>query len=94
MAELLFSEQADAQLDELEADPARQLLVGRLHTALDQLERDPGAAECRRRRFPNIGVWGISVVADGDEWLILWEPGDATTTTQDTVIVRAITPAP
>ena len=89
MATLLFSGQADDMLTALEADPARALLVGRLHTALDLLEADPGDVRCRRRRFQGIGVWGIPVVVDEEEWLILWEPGEG-----GDAIVQAIAPAP
>lgn len=89
MATLLFSGQADDMLTSLEVDPARALLVGRLHSALDHLEADPGAAWCRRRRFQTLGVWGIPVAAEDEEWLILWEPA-----ADGAVIVQAITPAP
>ena len=51
VAELLFSEQADLMLTQLEADPSRTMRVGRIHLALDSLEVDPGAASCRRRRL-------------------------------------------
>ena len=89
MPELIYSEQADNMLTELEADPARTLLTARIHSALDQLEDNPGATECRRRRFENIGGWGIPVSAQGEEWLILWEPHN-----DDEILVSAITPAP
>ena len=90
MAELLFSEQADATLTRLEADPSHQLLGGRLHSALDLLEADPVSAACRRRRFALIDLWGMAVAANGEDWLILWEPGHQ----RDTVVVHAIAPAP
>ena len=89
MATLLFSAQADDMLAALEADPARALLVGGLHVALDLLEAEPGDVRCRRRRFQSIGVWGIPVVVDDEEWLILWEPGSGSDG-----IIQAITPAP
>jgi len=89
VATLLFSPQADDLLSALEADPAHALLVGRIHTALDLLETDPGDSGWRRRRFQNIGVWGIPIVAEDVEWLILWEPGE-----DDSVVMRSITPAP
>jgi hypothetical protein len=92
MAVLVFSEQADDMLDELEATPTRVNLLGRINSALDLLESDPTDIRCRRRRFQNIGCWAISVEADTNEWLILWEEGDAGSS--DTVIVRAINPAP
>lgn len=89
MATLLFSAQSDNMLTALEADPDRALLVGRLHVALDLLEANPGDVRCRRRRFQSIGVWGIPVTVDDDEWLILWEPGEGSD-----VIIQVITPAP
>lgn len=89
MPELVFSEQADEMLSELESDPTRALLVARIHSELDVLEADPGAAECRRRRFENIGLWGIPVAANDEDWLILWEPRS-----DDETLVAAITPAP
>ena len=90
MAELSFAPEADHFLTSLEIVlPESAVLLGKLHTALDRLEADPGDAWCRRRRFQNIGVWGISVVHEDKEWLILWEPGD-----DDGVAVRAIVPAP
>ena len=90
MAELLFSQEADATLTRLEADPAQQLLVGRLHAALDLLEADPGLALCRRRRFALIDLWGKAVAVGDEDWLILWEPGHQS----DTVVVHTIAPAP
>lgn len=91
MAELLFDEEADALLTRLENDPAADKLVGRLHSALDRLEADPGDAWCRRRRFQTIALWGIGVVSNDEEWLILWEYSNDT---DDAVIVHAIVPAP
>jgi hypothetical protein len=89
VAGLIYSPEADEVLDRLEADPGRRQLLGRINTALDRLEADPGDARCRRRRFNTLGVWGIAVVSDDEEWLILWEPladGD--------VLIHHITPAP
>lgn len=89
MASLAFSPEADDQLNRLEADPARSRLAARINQALDHLEADPGDARNRRRRVNTLGVWGIAVVVDDDEWLILWEPLDG-----DEVLVHHITPAP
>lgn len=76
-------------LTSLENDPTQLHLVGRIHTALDALEADPDAAGCRRRRFASIGLWGIPIISNDEEWLILWEPGG-----EDEVVIQAITPAP
>jgi hypothetical protein len=57
--------------------------------ALDRLEADPGDVGNGRRRFHELGVWGIAVVVDDEEWLILWEPLDG-----DGVLVQHTTPAP
>jgi hypothetical protein len=90
VAELRFAPEADQFLSSLESDlPRSEILLGKVNTALDRLETDPGDAWCRRRRFQNIGVWGISIVHEDKEWLILWEPGE-----DDSVAVRAIVPAP
>ena len=91
MAELRFGPQADDFLTELEGVPGEPSakLLAKLNTALDRLENDPGDVYCRRRRFENIGVWGITVVQKEDEWLILWELGN-----DDSVTVHAITRAP
>jgi hypothetical protein len=90
VAQLSFAPQADQVSSDLEADlPRSGILLGKLNTALDRLEADPGEAWCRRHRYQNIGVWGISVVHDDKEWLILWELDE-----DDKVAVRAIAPAP
>lgn len=89
MAELAFSPEADELLTRLEADEGGRRCAARLNSALDALEADPGNARNRRRRFNTIGLWGIGVVCDDDEWLILWEPRD-----DDVVIVHHIVPAP
>ena len=90
MPGLVYSKQADEMLNELDADSARALLTSRIHSALDLLEENLGAASCRRRRFDNIGAWGIPVSAKDEDWLILWEPyGDGSET-----LVSAIIPAP
>lgn len=90
MAELQFGPTADRFLSELELEPDRnEAFLQRLDAALDRLEADPGDAWCRRRRFQNIGVWGIAVVHAGEEWLILWEPDK-----DDGVVVHAIARAP
>ena len=89
MAELRFDPRADQLLADLESDlPGSEALLRKLNSALDRLEADPGDAWCRRRRYQNIGVWGIAVVHTDKEWLILWEPLD------DAVVVHAIVPAP
>ena len=89
MAELHFDSRADQFLTDLEAElPQSEGLLGKLNSALDRLEADPGDAWCRRRRYQNIGVWGIAVVHGDKEWLILWEPLD------DDVVIQAIVPAP
>jgi hypothetical protein len=89
VAVLKFSPEADDLLTELESDPRTVRCAGRLNTALDRLEADPGAAVNRRRRFQRLDLWAIPVVCGDDEWLILWKPGDG-----DDVIVAHIVPAP
>jgi len=89
VAELVFSPEADELLTRLENKPLQKRLAARLNSALDRLEADPGDAHNRRRRFNTLGLWGIPVVADDVEWLILWEPLEA-----DTVVVHHIVIAP
>ena len=91
MAELYFSEQADGLLDELEQSPAQAGLLGRINNSLDLLEADPFDPRCRRRRFQNIGCWGITIFDDAGDWLILWDEQDPDCTA---VNVRAITRDP
>lgn len=73
----------------MEADESQRRCAGRLNAALDLLESDPGDVRNRRRRFNTIGLWGIAVTCDDEEWLILWEPHD-----DDTVMIHHIVPAP
>lgn len=89
MAELVFSPEADAVLNAMEADQGRRHCAARLNSALDRLEADPGDVRNRRRRFNTIGLWGIAVICGDDEWLILWEPHE-----DDVVMVHHIVPAP
>ena len=72
----------------MEADETQRVCAGRLNSALDILEADPGDARNRRRRFQTIGLWGIPVVCGDDEWLILWEAQE------DMTVVHHIVPAP
>ncbi|HET6965294.1 MAG TPA: hypothetical protein VFH58_11015 [Acidimicrobiales bacterium] len=88
MAELVFSPEADEVLNRMEADETQRACAGRLNSALDILEADPGDARNRRRRFQTIGLWGIPVVCGDDEWLILWEAQE------DIVVVHHVVPAP
>lgn len=88
MAELVFSPEADEVLNRMEADETQRACAGRLNSALDILEADPGDARNRRRRFQTIGLWGIPVVCGDDEWLILWEAQE------DMTVVHHIVPAP
>ncbi len=92
MVELIFGPQADDFLTDLEAkvDGHSQRLLGRLHTALDRLELNPGDETCRRRRL-HIGRherWAIPVVSDNEDWLILWKPGTQTGEVVVDVIIR------
>ena len=91
MADLYFSEEANALIEELERTPSRRHLLGRLNTALDTLEADPQDVRCRRRRFDTIGCWAITVISSEGDWLILWSERNELCTE---VNVRAITPDP
>lgn len=76
MAVLYFSEQANDCLDELERTPNQRGVLAGINRALDLLEADPWDARCRRRRFQNIGCWGITVPHQEGDWLIFWEERD------------------
>lgn len=89
MAQLLFSPEAAESLTRIENDANQRRCAGRLNTALDLLEVDPGDSRNRRRRFNTIGLWGITVHCEDEDWLILWEPRP-----DDTAIVHHIIPAP
>lgn len=98
MVELLFAEQPAALLDELVEDPTRVIFLGRLNTALDALESNPGSGFARRRRYSNIGCWALVFLDDDDdEWLIMWdygENGDDEDGDAPYVVVRAIVRSP
>ncbi len=74
MATLWFDEEADASLRRLENDDGRPHLLQAINRVLDQLEADPGHASVRRIRFQVPALWCVTVVADNEEWAILWEP--------------------
>jgi hypothetical protein len=73
VAQPYFDPDADAALTRLENDPNRRRLLAAVSGVLDQLEADPGHWRVRRIRFSN-GLWCVTVVADDDEWALLWEP--------------------
>ena len=57
----------------LDAAWMRSEAIGeRLEEALDWIEASPPDPRSRRRRFSS-GIWAISIVAAGGDWLILWE---------------------
>lgn len=89
MPELWLDPDVDALLTELGSDPTRAALLARLDDVLDSLADDPGRAELRRHRF-QIGVWGVVVRADDEEWVVLWEPHPSI---DDAVIVQYVGPA-
>ena len=89
MPELWFSPSADRALDELERAATRSKLRDRVDAVLDALELDPGRAELRRHRFL-IGLWGVIVAGDGEEWIVLWEPHPSI---DDAVTIHYIGPA-
>lgn len=71
MAEIKFSPAASQAYASLEKAGAVQLLNA-IDEAVDALEADPSAAECRKRSFRG-GLWGMSVRDREDDWLIVWE---------------------
>lgn len=79
----------DRALHSLDHDPSRRALAARIDEVLDALERDPGRAELRRHRFV-IGMWGVIVGADGEQWIVSWEPHP---TIDDAIVTQSIGPA-
>jgi hypothetical protein len=71
---LWFDEEANAALDRLGNDPARERLAAAVNRVLDQLEDDPGDRSVRRSRFHVPALWCVTVFADDEEWAVLWEP--------------------
>lgn len=69
---------------------AERLFSEQAEATLTGLEADLGSAACRRRRFALIDLWGMAVAANGEDWLILWEPDHQS----DAVVVHAIALAP
>lgn len=62
-----------APADVLTALHSRQPRVAdAVEDALDWVEADPPDPRAKRRRFTN-GMWGITVRAAGQEWLVIWE---------------------
>lgn len=90
MAELYMDIEADETLTRLDADPSRPLLAQRVNDVLDKLTDNPGQASVRKSRFTN-GLWAVTVVAQDDEWIILWEPHPDD---PDGVLVQYLGPAP
>ena len=74
----------------IEADAARRVLANRINDVLDRLETNPGDASLRRHRFHQRALWCVLVVAQGEDWAVLWETHP---TQADDVIVRYLGPA-
>ena len=72
MPELWFDPAADRVLAELASDDARRVLADRVDAVLDAIESEPGRFDLRRHRLM-IGLWGVTVSAQGHDWIVLWE---------------------
>jgi hypothetical protein len=48
----------------------------RIDQVLDWIETDPPDPRCKRRRFSN-GMWAVSLVVDGVDWIVLWDENEA-----------------
>lgn len=72
MARIEF-EQLAASGYEAGTDP---VLLDKIDDVLDALERDPGEAWLRMHRWLDPPLWGVTVRARGDDWLILWHLSD------------------
>jgi hypothetical protein len=89
-AQLRFGREANGLLTQLETDTTlNSELLGKVHMALDQLEAHPEHPWCRHQHFQHLGLWAVSFVHDGRQWLILWSSLDAAD-----VVVHAVVPAP
>ncbi len=86
MADLLFDEEADAELIRLENDPGSEAIVRVLEERVFRpLAHDPTDPTLRRRRFTN-GLWAVTVWVGDDEISVLWDGEDLPAT----VVVRWI----
>ena len=67
----------------VELDPAAAQTLDALHVSLpavaeaiedvlDWIEADPHDPRCKRRGFTN-GLWAVTRMSSGTEWLVLWE---------------------
>ncbi len=74
MADLEFDVEALRTLEALEDDPTRAALAAAVNEVLDLLETDPGARRLRRARFQYPPLWYVTVAADRETWVLLWEP--------------------
>lgn len=90
MATARLSPLAFAMWEQLADDPRRHRLFHRIESILDELERDPGRAFLRRRRFQDPPLWCVIVISGREEWVILW--GDDSEHAGD-VLVDYIGPA-
>lgn len=72
MAELVFTEEADAALTELERDRGRSRLLREVNHYLGRLEAHPEDGDLRKRGYLG-GAFRIDL--DTDDWMIAWEHG-------------------
>lgn len=57
-------------LDALHA--TQPVVADALEDVLDRIEADPPDPRCKRRHFTN-GLWAVTRLSAGSEWLVLWE---------------------
>lgn len=46
-----------------------------IEEVLDWIEADPPDPRAKRRRFTN-GMWAVTRMVSGEEWLVVWEEPD------------------
>jgi hypothetical protein len=92
MADLVFDEEADRELSELENEPSNVALVRALQERVFRvLANDPTDPSLRRRRFSKAssglpGLWAVTIWVGNEEISVLWDGEDL----PETVLIRYI----
>jgi hypothetical protein len=92
MADLVFDEEADRELSELESEPSNVALVHALEERVFRvLANDPTHPSLRRRRFSKgpsglPGLWIVTIWVGNEEISVLWDGEDL----PETVLIRYI----
>ena len=86
VADLIFDEDADAELSKLESDPANKSIITALEEKIFRLLAvDPTDPTLRRRRFSN-GLWVVTIWVGNEEISVLWDGEDL----PETVVIKYV----